>query len=396
MAINRDMEALGKVRSAIRDLFEYGNQRAAAIGRENVFDYSLGNPSVAPPQQVTDTMLELLSTREPVSLHGYTSAQGDKAARTALSDDLNRRFGLSSDPDSFYITCGAAASLTITLKALSCPGDEFMVIAPFFPEYRVFIEMTGSRCVVVPPDFDHFQINREAFQAAVNEHTKGVILNSPNNPSGAVFSEETIREVTAFLKEKEAEYGHQIFLISDEPYRELVYDGKQVPFLTKYYEDTIVCYSFSKSLSLPGERIGYIYVSEALADHDDVYAAVAGAGRALGYVCAPSLLQKTIAECVGLTSDLETYRTNRDLLYNALTEYGYSCVYPDGAFYLFFKAPMESSQAFCEKAKEFELLLVPADSFGCPGYVRISYCVSTDMVRRSLPAFKALMEACGK
>ena len=392
MAINKQMEGLGKVRSAIRDLFEYGNQRAAQIGRENVFDYSLGNPSVAPPKKVTETMLKMINEEEPVSLHGYTSAQGAAGVRKSIADDLNKRFDLNISPDCLYMTCGAAASLTITLKALSCPEDEFMVIAPFFPEYRVFIEMTGSKCVVVEPDYEKFQINWEAFTKSVNTHTKGVILNSPNNPSGAVLTEEVIKKTTAFLKAKEEEYGHPIYLISDEPYRELVYDDRPVPYLTKYYKDTIVCYSYSKSLSLPGERIGYILVSEQMDDFADVYAAVCGAGRALGFVCAPSLLQRTVAECTGMASDLSTYRVNRDLLYNALTEYGYECVYPDGAFYLFFKALEADSKAFCERAKAHELLLVPADSFGCPGYVRISYCVKTSMVEKSLPAFKALAE----
>lgn len=393
MAVNEKMEALGKVRSAIRDLFEYGNMRASVIGRENVFDYSLGNPSVSPPESVTETMLDLLKTREPVSLHGYTSAQGDRSVREAIAEDLNRRFDIGVKADDLYMTCGAAASLTITLKALSCEGDEFIVIAPFFPEYRVFIEMTGSKCVVVEPDFEHFQINFDALEKAFNPHTKGIIVNSPNNPSGAILSEETIIKLSDFLKKKEEAYGHQIFLIADEPYRELVYDDVKVPYLTAYYDDTIVCYSFSKSLSLPGERIGYILVSEKIEGFEDVYAAVCGAGRALGYVCAPSLLQKTVAENLGMHSDLETYKVNRDLLYNALTEYGYDCIYPDGAFYLFFKALEEDSVKFCEKAKEYELLLVPADSFGCPGYVRISYCVKTEMVKKSLEAFKKLAES---
>ena len=392
MAINTSMEQLGKVRSAIRDLFEYGNARAEIIGRENVFDYSLGNPSVAPPEQVKETLLRLVTEEDPVSLHGYTSAQGDKTVRLKVAEDLNQRYGLKISPDCLYMTCGAAASLTITLKALSCPGDEFVVIAPFFPEYRVFIEMTGMKCVVVPADLEHFQINMEAFKKSINEHTKGIILNSPNNPSGAVLSDEILKETMDFLREKEKEYGHQIFVITDEPYRELVYDDRPVPFMSKLYRDTIVCYSFSKSLSLPGERIGYILVSEEMENFGDVYAAVCGAGRALGFVCAPSMLQKTIADNLGISSDLTTYRVNRDLLYDALTSYGYDCVYPDGAFYLFVKALEEDAKAFAERAKKYELLLVPSDSFGCTGYVRLAYCVSTDMVKRSLPAFKALAE----
>ena len=294
------------------------------------------------------------------------------------------------------MTVGAAASLSICFKALALPEDEFIVFAPYFTEYRVFVEAAGGTLVEVPPREPDFQIDFDAFSAAVSEHTKAVIVNSPNNPSGVVYSESTVKELCRILEEKSAQYGHTIYLISDEPYRELVYDDNiVVPFLTKYYKNTLVCYSYSKSLSLPGERIGYVLVPSEIDDFEDMYAAVCGAGRALGYVCAPSLFQKLIARCVGQVSDISVYRKNRDLLYNGLTERGYQCVRPDGAFYLFVKALEEDTNAFCERAKKYELLLVPGDDFGCPGYVRIAYCVTTEQIERSMPAFEALAKEYG-
>ena len=392
--LNETMMALGKTRSVIRDIFEYGNKRKAEIGAENVFDFSLGNPSVPAPACVNETIRELLATKPDIYLHGYTSAQGDAGTRAAVAANLNERFGTSFRPENLYMTCGAAASLRITLSAVVCPGEEVLTAAPFFPEYRVFAEAAGAVFKPVLCDRDTLQLDLAAFREAIGPKTKAIILNSPNNPSGVVYSTESISGLAALLREKEEEYGSVIYLISDEPYRELVFDSDlEVPYLTKYYADTIVCYSFSKSLSLPGERIGYILVPDEAADAADVYAGVCGAGRALGYVCAPSLLQHVIERCVGAVSDLEAYRRNRDLLYNALTEYGYTCVHPDGAFYLFVKALEEDAGAFCEKAKERELLLVPSDSFGISGYVRVSYCVSEEQIRRSLPAFRALAEA---
>ena len=390
--INETMKDLGNRRSVIRDIFEYGNQRRAEIGAENVYDFSLGNPNVPAPAAVNETLRTFLETRPDSWLHGYTSAQGDPGTREAIAKNLNERFGTSFRKENFYMTCGAAASLKITLTALYTPGDEVIVFTPYFPEYRVFIETCGTKCVEVPSDQATFQIDAQVFEQAVTPSTKAVIVNSPNNPSGVVYTEETIRKAAAVLEKKEREYGHPIYLIADEPYRELVYDGLEVPYLTKYYKDTIVCYSYSKSLSLPGERIGYILVPDEIADSADIYAAVCGAGRALGYVCAPSLMQHMIEQCTGLVSDLSIYKENRDLIVGALTEYGFTCVQPDGAFYLFMKSPIPDAGAFCAKAREFDLLLVPADSFGTPGFVRISYCVSTDMIRRSLPAFKKLAE----
>ena len=394
--ISQTMVGLGKKRSVIREIFEYSKVRAAEIGAENIFDFSIGNPSVPPPQIISDTLKELLDQEDSVSLHGYTSAQGDPATRKAIADDLNRRYGTDFTANNFYMTVGAAASLSICFKALALPEDEFIVFAPYFTEYRVFVEAAGGTLVEVPPREPDFQIDFDAFSAAVSEHTKAVIVNSPNNPSGVVYSESTVKELCRVLEEKSAQYGHTIYLISDEPYRELVYDDNiVVPFLTKYYKNTLVCYSYSKSLSLPGERIGYVLVPSEIDDFEDMYAAVCGAGRALGYVCAPSLFQKLIARCVGQVSDISVYRKNRDLLYNGLTERGYQCVRPDGAFYLFVKALEEDNNAFCERAKKYELLLVPGDDFGCPGYVRIAYCVTTEQIERSMPAFEALAKEYG-
>jgi len=393
--INKKMEQLGKVRSVIRELFEYGKKRKAEIGEDKVFDFSLGNPSVPAPDCVNETIKELLDTQSPLALHGYTSAQGDASVRKAIADYLNGKHGSAFTPDNIYMTVGAAASLTICLNALCVEGDEVIAFAPYFPEYRVFTESAGATFKALPPTAD-FQIDAVALEAAINQNTKAVILNSPNNPSGVVITEEGVKTLAAVLSKKSAEYGHPIYLISDEPYRELVYGDVFVPFLTNYYKDTLVCYSFSKSLSIPGERIGYIAVNPVAECATDIYAAVCGAGRALGYVCAPSIFQQVAARCLGTTADVSVYKHNRDLIYNALCGYGYTCVKPDGAFYLFVKALEDDASAFCEKAKAKELLLVPADSFGCPGYVRISYCVSTKQIENSLPAFKALAEEYNK
>ena len=391
--INETMYGLGSKRSVIREIFEFGNRRRAEIGADKVFDFSLGNPSVPAPREVEEAILDLVKNSDPIALHGYTSAQGDAGVRRAIAEDLNARYQTSISPDSIYMTCGAAASLCITLKALNASADdEYITFTPFFPEYRVFVEAAGGKLVAVASDPANFQIDLAAFEAAITPNTKAVIVNSPNNPSGVVFTAETLQAACALMQKKSLEYGHPIYLISDEPYRELVYDGREVPFLVNYYDNTIVCYSFSKSLSLPGERIGYIALSNKLEEERRVYAAVCGAGRALGYVCAPSMMQRVVVKCLGKTADTSVYKTNRDLLYNALTEYGYTCIYPDGAFYLFVKSPVEDAGEFCLKARDYELLLVPADDFGTPGFVRIAYCVGTEQIQNALPAFKKLME----
>ena len=388
---NEKMYALGSKRSTIREIFEYAKVRASEIGAENVFDFSIGNPSVPAPEQVNETIRSLVERMPSVALHGYTSAQGDKGVRDTIAQNYTRRFSVPVSGDDLYMTCGAAASLTITLKALQEENDEFIVFAPFFPEYRVFVENAGAKLVVVQssektmlPDFD-------ALKKAITPNTKGVIINSPNNPSGVVYNEQTLQTLAKILKTKSAEYGKTIYLIADEPYRELVYDKQTVVASPlQFYSETFICYSYSKSLSLPGERVGYILVSPQAENNKALYACVCGAGRALGFVCAPALFQRVAAECDGLTADLAIYKRNRDLLYNALTEYGFTCIYPDGAFYLFVKAMGEDAKAFCETAKKYELLLVNGADFGCPGWVRVAYCVQTEQIERALPLFEKL------
>lgn len=390
---NEKMHHLGSVRSVIRELFEFGKKRAQEVGADKVYDFSLGNPSVPAPDCVNEAIVELVTSMPSTALHGYTSAQGDASVRGAIAGYINERFGTKLTGDSIYMTVGAAASLCITLRALSDGKDEFITVAPFFPEYTVFTEATGAKLKVVPIKKEDFQVDLVELEKAVTPLTKGIILNSPNNPSGVVYTEETIKGVTVILEAKQKEFGHPIYLISDEPYRELVYGDVKVPYLMNYYDNTIVCYSYSKSLSLPGERIGYIALSDKLQEERDIYAAVCGAGRALGYVCAPSLMQRVVEKCLRATPDISEYKKNRDLVYGALTEMGYDCVKPDGAFYLFVKALEEDAGAFSERAKELGLLIVPGDSFGAPGYVRISYCVSYDMIKRSLPAFQKLIDS---
>lgn len=391
MIAAEDMYRLGSQRSAIRELFEYGKKRAEVVGVENVYDFSLGNPTVPAPDCVNETIRELTQTLDSISLHGYTSAQGDLATRQAIADYLNQTHGTHFTADDFYMTMGAAASLSLCFRALTTSReDEFITIAPFFPEYRVFVEAAGAKLVVVPADTKAFQIDFAALTERITPHTKGVIINSPNNPSGAVYSEETIEQLAFLLRKKANEYGTEIFILADEPYREIAYDGVEVPFVTKYYDNTLVCYSYSKSLSLPGERIGYVLVPKEVTESRMVYAAIAGAGRALGYVCAPSMFQKVLVKCMGQTGDVELYKKNRDLLYEGLTKIGYECFKPQGAFYLFVKTLEEDSDAFCERAKEEDLLIVSATGFGCSGYARISYCVDEDMIKRSFAAFERL------
>lgn len=388
---NKQMYALGSKRSTIREIFEYAKKRAGEIGAENVFDFSIGNPSVPAPKEVNETIVKLVNEMPSVQLHGYTSAQGDKAVRDKIAVNYTRRFGVQLSGDDLYMTCGAAASLTITFNALVCDGDEFIVFAPFFPEYRVFVNGAGAKLTVLPSDEKTMQPDFEALEKALNPHVKGVLINSPNNPSGVVYGEETIKKLGDMLAKKSAEYGAPIYLISDEPYRELIYDtATVVPCPMKYYDNTIVCYSYSKSLSLPGERVGYIAVNPKAADAREVYAAVCGAGRSLGFVCAPALFQRLAAECDGMTADLNVYKRNRDLLYNGLKDCGFTCIYPDGAFYLFMKAAEADAAAFCERAKKYELLLVNGADFGAAGWVRIAYCVKTEQIERALPLFKEL------
>lgn len=391
MIYSEKMYELGSKRSAIRELFEYGKKQAAMIGAENVFDFSLGNPTVPSPDIVNETLKEIMDNNDSITVHGYTSAQGDYETRDAIAKYLNNTYATSFNADNFYMTMGAAASLSLCFKALTTSGDdEFITIAPFFPEYNVFVQSAGAKLTVVSPDTDDFQINFKELEEKINKHTKGVIINSPNNPSGAVYSKDTIIKLADLLKKKSEEYNTNIFIISDEPYREIVYDGIEVPYVTKYYDNTLVCYSYSKSLSLPGERIGFVIVPDEAYENKQLYAAICGAGRALGYVCAPSIFQKMLVKCVGQTGDINIYKKNRDILYDGLTKLGYQCYRPDGAFYMFVKALEDDADAFCEKAKQENILIVSANGFGCPGYVRIAYCVDEDMIKRSFKAFERL------
>lgn len=391
--LNERMVALGTSRSVIRELFEFGKQRAAEIGAENVFDFSIGNPSVPAPDAVNETAIKLLQETDPVVIHGYTSAQGDIEVRKLLADSVNRRFDTSFGPDNFYVSVGAAAALCCCLNGLCNKDDEVIVFAPYFPEYKVFIEGAGAKMNLIPADTEAFQIDFEKFEAAINENTKAVIVNSPNNPCGVVYSHETCTKLAEILNAKSAELGHPIYLIADEPYREIVFDGIEVPYLPKYYNNTLVCYSWSKSLSLPGERLGYVLVPDEVEEHGLVYAAVAGAGRSLGYVNAPGLFQRVCAMCADMTADITIYETNRNLLYNGLREIGFDVVKPDGTFYIFPKTLEEDDVAFCERAKQFNILIVPGSGFGCPGHARISYCVPTERIERALDAFKKLADS---
>ena len=393
--INEKYHGLGTAPSVIRELFAYGLQQAKVVGKENVFDYSLGNPSIPAPAKVNETIKNLIDNTDSIQLHGYSMAPGFENVRQAIADNLNARFNCNAKASELFMTCGCAPALVSVAHALTAsPEDEFIAIAPFFPEYNVFFTCAGAKLAVVPADTVHFQIDMDALEKTINEHSVAVVINSPNNPSGVVYTEETLKKIAELLERKSKEYGHPIYIVADEPYRELVYDGVKVTFIPNVYDNTIVCYSWSKSLSLPGERIGYVYVPEKCADAKAVYDTVAGAAREIGSVCPPTLTQKVIGECVGEMPDLAAYEENRNLLYNSLTEYGYECAKPDGAFYLFVKAPNGDAVAYSEKAKlDHNLLVVPGDGFACPGYFRLSYCVSNDMIKRSLPAFKAMIES---
>ena len=394
--VNQEYYNLGTAPSVIRQLFAYGLEQAAKVGADKVYDYSLGNPSIPAPKKVNESIKKLVDEMDSIKLHGYSMAAGFDTARAAVAKDLAERFGLDVKASELFFTCGAAPALISIIKALIVDADsEIMAVAPFFPEYRPFVNANGGKLVVVPADTKAFQIHLDEVEKRITKNTQGIIINSPNNPSGVVYTEETLKGLAALLERKSKEYGHPIYIIADEPYRELVYGGVKVPFIPCLYKNTIVCYSYSKSLSLPGERIGYICVPDSVEDHQAVYSAIAGAARSCGHVCPPTLIQLTIARCADETP--AAYDENRQLLYRELTAMGYQCAKPDGAFYLFVKAPGGDDEAFCEKAKrEHNLLVVPGTGFECPGFVRLSYCVSNDMIRRSLPAFRALIQAYEK
>lgn len=389
--IAQEMLNLGQKRSCIRELFDYGVRQAAVIGKENVFDYSLGNPSVPSPPEVREIIRTLLEG-DQLALHGYTPSAGAMDARQAVADDLTARSGQKVRPENLFFTCGAAPALVSVIRALAVPEAEFIAVAPFFPEYDVFVNYNGGRLVVVPADTEHFQIDLAALERLLTPHTQAVIINSPNNPSGVIYSAETLRRLAELLTRKSAEYGHPVYIIADEPYRELEYDGEDCAYIPGIYPDTVLCYSYSKSLSLPGERIGYVCVPDCAADSAELFAAVAGASRTLGHVCAPSMMQHVIAHSTGLRPDLQYYERNRKTLYTELTRMGYTCVNPMGAFYILMKAPGGDANAFSERAKLKNLLIVPTDTFGLPGFLRLCTCVSGEMIERSLPVFEELMK----
>ncbi len=390
--ISKQMEELVKGSSVIRAMFEEGKIMAAKYGAENVYDFSLGNPSVEPPVEVKQAMLDVIHEEEPTTLHGYMSNSGYEDVRDAIASNINHRFETSFTRENIIMTVGAAGGLNVILKTLLNPEDEVIVFAPFFGEYRNYVANYNGTLVVVPPDTATFMPNMKEFEARITARTKAVIINTPNNPTGVVYSEDTIRELASIMEAKQKEFGTDIYLISDEPYRELVYGDIQVPYVTKYYANAIVGYSYSKSLSLPGERIGYLVIPNEVADFEQVVGAANVATRILGFVNAPSLQQKVIARCVDASVDVEIYDKNRRLLVENLRKFGYECASPDGAFYLFVKSLEPDDGAFAAKAKEFNLLVVPGSSFACPGYVRIAYCVDYDMIQRALPAFEKLAE----
>lgn len=391
---NQDCQKLGSAPNMIRKLFAYGMEKAKEIGPENVYDFSIGNPSVPAPERVNESIKEILDEVDSIKVHGYSMSTGFEETRAAIAKDLSERFGVDAKTGEIFVSCGAAPALLSVIRALIVsPETEILISAPFFPEYVPFTEANGGKPVIVPPDYETFQVNIKGVEAAINENTQALIINSPNNPSGVVFTKENLEALAELLTRKSAEIGHPIYLISDEPYRELVYDGIEVPFVPTIYKNTIVCYSYSKSLSLPGERIGYVYVPGFADDSADVFFAVAGAARASGHICATTLIQMMLERCIKERPNLKPYEENRAILYKNLVEMGYECVRPDGAFYLLVKAPGGDSVAFAEKAKlDYNLLFVPCDGFGCPGYIRLSYCVPNEMIKRSFKAFKALIE----
>lgn len=389
----KKMVEMSKQKSIIREIYEFGMQRAKEVGKENVFDFSIGNPNVPAPEIIKDVAVDILEKQDPVTTHSYPSNAGLPSTKAAIAKSLNKRFDMDFTENQIFMAIGAAGAIMVCFRALlDSPEDEIVTFAPYFPEYKAFVEGAGGKLSVVPADIDSFQINFEEFEKALNPNVKGVLINSPNNPTGIVYSEETIQRLAAILEEKQKEYGHSIYIISDEPYREIAFSNVFVPYVPKYYDNTLVCYSYSKSLSIPGERIGYVAFSKRAEDADILLPVLVAAARSLAYVSAPSLYQMVVERCVDETADLSIYERNKEIFYNGLIEMGYTCVEPGGAFYLFPRALEEDANAFCERAKKYNLLLVPGDSFGCPGHVRISYCVPTEVIERALPLFKKLAD----
>lgn len=379
-------------KSVIREMFTYGTERAKEIGKENVFDYSLGNPSVPVPEKFTKKMIELLETESPVALHGYSPSLGIDSVREAVAVSLEKRFGLPYKKEHIFMCSGAAAALAHAFRAVTVPGDSILTFAPFFPEYNPYVNLTGAKLKVVPPDLKGFQIDFEKFETMLTNDVTAVLINTPNNPSGIVYTTETVKELARIMEKKAAEYGHEIYLISDEPYREIVFEGVDAPFIAKCYPNTITCYSFSKSLSLPGERIGYVAVSPQCGDAETMIQMCGQISRGIGHNCPPSIIQLAVAEVLDKTADLKVYETNRDILYKELINLGFTCVKPGGTFYIFPKALEEDAKEFSRKALKYDLILVPGDSFGAPGYFRMAYCIDTEKVERSLEALRKFVK----
>lgn len=390
--VSEQYKAMLSGKSVIRTLSEFAAKRGEEIGYENVFDYSLGNPSVPVPQEFTDCMIEMLQNDNPMELHGYSPSLGIPSVRAKIVQSLNERFGMNYGPEHIFMASGAAGALAHAYRAVTQPGDEILTFAPYFPEYNPYVNLTGAVLKIVPADTDSFQINFEAFEEMLNEKVMAVLINSPNNPSGVVYSEETIEHLAGILREKEKEYGHDIFIISDEPYREIAFAGVKVPYVSGYYDNTISCYSYSKSLSLPGERIGYVAVNPACRDAETIVNMCGQISRGIGHNCPPSIIQLAVSRVLDKTADLSVYETNRNLLYDCLTELGFTCVKPGGTFYIFPKALEEDAGIFCQKALKYDLILVPGDTFGCPGYFRMAYCIDTEKVERSLPALRKFVK----
>ncbi|MCI9462739.1 MAG: pyridoxal phosphate-dependent aminotransferase [Lachnospiraceae bacterium] len=377
-----------QAKSVIRQLSEFATARGAQIGYENVFDYSLGNPSVPAPQKFTDIMIELLQNHDPMELHGYSQSLGIPAVRKAVAESLNKRFDMNYTENHIFMTSGAAGAIAHAVRCVTEPGDEVLTFAPYFPEYQPYVNLSGAQLKVVPANTEDFQINFEAFAEMCTDKVMAVLINTPNNPSGIAYTTETIRELAKIMSEKAARYGHDIFLISDEPYREIVFEGVEAPYVSKFYDNTLSCYSFSKSLSLPGERIGYVAVNPACTDAEYITNMCAQISRGTGHNCPPSIIQLAVAQVLDLTSDLSVYETNMNILYKELTSLGLECVKPGGTFYMFPKALEEDAAVFCKKAQKYDLILVPSDTFGVPGYFRLAYCIDTQKVERSLEAFR--------
>lgn len=393
--IAKKMQSMVANSSAIRAMFEEGNRLAKIYGRENVYDFSLGNPNVPAPQEVKDAIIELLNEEDPVVLHGYTNSNaGYEDVRAAVAESINKKFDTAFAAKNIVMTVGAAGGLNVALKILLNPGDEVITFAPYFGEYRSYTSNYDGVLIAISSDTETFQPKLDEFEAKITEKTKAVIINTPNNPTGVVYSEETIQKLAAIMEAKQKEFGTDIYLISDEPYRELAYDGVEVPYLTKYYANTIVGYSFSKSLSLPGERIGYLVIPDEASDSADLQSAASVATRILGFVNAPTLQQKMVVKCLNAQTDISYYDRNRETLYNGLMECGFECIKPEGAFYLFVKSPIADEKEFCAAAKKYNILIVPGSSFGCPGFVRMAYCVAYETIVNALPKFKELAKEC--